>query len=170
MVRKIFAKNLKCSNIPVLLDRQLMTFELVLPLKRKSLGENFYQGDVDTWSQDDFSFDEDFNMIQDIPDQRVSINKGEKSKYSDSGVISGDYSDDPSFRRNVDHLDIDALSDGGFTDMAAYPGIRLPAVAERMTSDPLSVELESTLKHLNPAEVERRRKLMGRDFRYEKLS
>jgi len=132
-----------------------------------SLGENFYQGDVDTWSQDDFSFDEDFNMIQDIPDQRVSINKGEKSKYSDSGVISGDYSDDPSFRRNVDHLDIDALSDGGFTDMAAYPGIRLPAVAERMTSDPLSVELESTLKHLNPAEVERRRKLMGRDFSYD---
>merc|ERR1719471_1626877 len=51
--------------------------------------------------------------------------------------------------------------------MAAYPGIRLPAVAERMTSDPLSLELEATLKHLNPAEVERRRKLMGRNYSYD---
>ena len=103
---------------------------------------------LSSWSsRDDFSFEEEFNIS--------SSERGEKIK-GDSGVISGDYSD------VFKNPDVDTLSDGGFADMAVYPGIRL---GSEVPSDPLSVELETTLKHLNPAEVERRRKLMGRNYR-----
>ena len=103
---------------------------------------------LSSWSsRDDFSLEEEFNIS--------SSDRGENFK-GDSGVISGEYSD--VFR----NPDIDTLSDGGFADMAAYPGIRL---GSEVPSDPLSIELEDTLKHLNPAEVERRRQLMGRNYR-----
>ena len=123
--------------------------------------------DVASWcsgSQDtaDFSFDEDFQLTAGGPGQ----DRGEKSKFTDSGVISGDYSaGEPEPRAGPTTLDIDALSDGGLADMGTYPGIRLAEHGARLASDPLSVELESALKHLNPAEVERRRQLMGRNYR-----
>ena len=123
--------------------------------------------DAASWcsgSQDtaDFSFDEDFPLAAGGPGQ----DRGEKSKFTDSGVISGDYSaGDPEPRPGPATLDIDALSDGGLADMGTYPGIRLAEHSARLASDPLSVELESALKHLNPAEVERRRQLMGRNYR-----
>ena len=110
------------------------------------------------YSQDDYSFDGDFNFSNSAAVPTSELSRGEKSKYVDSGIISGDYSEE--LQRNT--LDIDALSDGGLADMAAHPGIRLT----KQASDPLSVELESTLRHLNPAEVERRRSLMGRNYRY----
>ena len=110
------------------------------------------------YSQDDYSFDGDFNFSNSEAVPTSELSRGEKSKYVDSGIISGDYSEE--LQRNT--LDIDALSDGGLADMAAHPGIRLT----KQASDPLSVELESTLRHLNPAEVERRRSLMGRNYRY----
>ena len=72
---------------------------------------------------------------------------------------------EPEPRAGPATLDIDALSDGGLADMGTYPGIRLAEHGARLASDPLSVELESALKHLNPAEVERRRQLMGRNYR-----
>ena len=110
------------------------------------------------YSQDDYSFDGDFNFSNSAAVPTSELSRGEKSKYVDSGIISGEYSEE--LQRNT--LDIDALSDGGLADMATHPGIRLT----KQTSDPLSVELESTLRHLNPAEVERRRSLMGRNYRY----
>ena len=124
------------------------------------------------YSQDDYSFDEEFNISNSVP--TLELSRGEKSKYVDSGIISGDYSEE--LQRNGANLDIDALSDGGMADMAALPGIRLPSdgggdhvtmgrIREKQPSDPLSVELEATLRHLNPAEVERRRQLMGRNYR-----
>ena len=112
------------------------------------------------FSQDDYSYDEDFNISSSV--QPLELSRGEKSKYVDSGIISGDYSEE--LHRNT-NLDIDALSDGGMADMAAHPGIRLAGARDKQPSDPLSVELESTLRHLNPAEVERRRQLMGRNYR-----
>ena len=51
--------------------------------------------------------------------------------------------------------DIDALSDGGFCEMGTYPGIAVPE-----TGVPPSA-LASALRHLNPAEVQRRRNLLG---------
>ena len=66
---------------------------------------------LSSWSsRDDFSFEEEFNIS--------SSERGEKIK-GDSGVISGDYSD------VFKNPDVDTLSDGGFADMAVYPGIRL---------------------------------------------
>ena len=104
---------------------------------------------LSTWSsQDEFSLEEEFNIS--------SSERGEKIK-GDSGVISGDYSD------VLKNPDLDTLSDGGYADIGTYPGIRL---GSEVPSDPLSLELEATLKHLNPAEVERRRKLMGRNYRF----
>ena len=129
-----------------------------MPRQSASASLNF--DTVSCYSQDDFSFDEDFNVSNYV--QTSELSRGEKSKYADSGMISGDYSDEPSLQRAA-NLDIDALSDGGFADMGTYPGIRL--AKEKLPSDPLSVELESTLRHLNPAEVERRRQLMGRNYR-----
>ena len=49
---------------------------------------------------------------------------------------------------------MDALSDGGFCEMGTYPGIVVPP-------DNLSTEIASTLRSLNPAEVERRRRLLS---------
>jgi hypothetical protein len=80
------------------------------------------------------------------------------SKYNDSGVMSGEYSEDVGGQG----FNIDAMSDGGFSDVCDYPGIR---VASKESSEPLSLEVESALRHLNPADVERRRKLMGRNYR-----
>ena len=124
------------------------------------------------YSMDDYSYDEEFNISNSVPTSQLS--RGEKSKYVDSGIISGDYSEE--LQRT--NLDIDALSDGGMADMAALPGILVPGASDvegdhvtmwghrsKQPSDPLSVELESTLRHLNPAEVERRRQLMGRNYR-----
>merc|ERR1711894_448279 len=54
------------------------------------------------------------------------------------------------------------MSDGGFSDIGNYPGIRVPS---KESSEPLSLEVESALRHLNPADVMRRRKLMGRNYR-----
>ena len=118
--------------------------------------------DITSWpSQDDFSFDEDFTMpITYHSVTNTGDHRGEKSKHWDSGVISGDYSED---LRRSDNIDIDALSDGGYADVSVHPGLRLGS--DRLSSDPLSVELESTLKHLNPAEVERRRRMMGQNYR-----
>ena len=124
------------------------------------------------YSMDDYSYDEEFNISNSVPTSQLS--RGEKSKYVDSGILSGDYSEE--LQRT--NLDIDALSDGGMADMAALPGILVPGASDvggdhvtmgghrsKQPSDPLSVELESTLRHLNPAEVERRRQLMGRNYR-----
>ena len=88
----------------------------------------------------------------------------DSSKFNDSGVISGDYSEEFGGPRRLDKdaMDIDAMSDGGFSDIGNYPGIR---VASKESSEPLSLELEATLRSLNPADVERRRKLMGRNYR-----
>ena len=88
----------------------------------------------------------------------------EPSKFNDSGVMSGDYSEElgSSSQRIDQTIDIDAMSDGGFSDFGNYPGIRVPS---KESSEPLSLEVESALRHLNPADVERRRKLMGRNYR-----
>ena len=88
----------------------------------------------------------------------------EPSKFNDSGVMSGDYSEElgSSSQRIDQTIDIDAMSDGGFSDFGNYPGIR---VSSKESSEPLSFEVESALRHLNPADVERRRKLMGRNYR-----
>ena len=88
----------------------------------------------------------------------------ESSKFNDSGVMSGDYSEElGSSSQRIDRtIDIDAMSDGGFSDIGNYPGIRVPS---KESSEPLSLEVESALRHLNPADVERRRKLMGRNYR-----
>jgi hypothetical protein len=87
--------------------------------------------------------------------------RGEPSKFQDSGVISGDYSEDLGAHRD---FDIDAMSDGDFSEVGNYPGIR---VASKESSEPLSMEVEAALRHLNPADVERRRKLMGRNYRWQ---
>ena len=125
-----------------------------------------------SWSTQDLSMEEFESELvhQENSSDRFSNYrsiKGEPSKFTDSGVISGEYSEDSIIRKNAtgfqDNLDIDAMSDGGFSEMGTYPGIRLASGKE--PTDPLSVELESALKHLNPAEVERRRKLMGRNYR-----
>ena len=125
-----------------------------------------------SWSSEDLSMDE-FPNFSDSIEQEGTLGglsnykslKGEPSKSSDSGVISGDYSEDSIIRKNSSKMgvDIDAMSDGGFSEMGTYPGIRL--ASDKEPTDPLSLELESALKHLNPAEVERRRKLMGRNYR-----
>ena len=88
----------------------------------------------------------------------------ESSKFNDSGVMSGDYSEElGGLSQRLDRtIDIDAMSDGGFSDIGNYPGIRVPS---KESSEPLSLEVESALRHLNPADVERRRKLMGRNYR-----
>eukprot|EP00092_Neocalanus_flemingeri_P012790 GFUD01013782.1.p1 GENE.GFUD01013782.1~~GFUD01013782.1.p1 ORF type:complete len:1377 (+),score=309.96 GFUD01013782.1:584-4714(+) len=129
-----------------------------------------------SWSSQDLSMEE-FDNYSESMHQEISSNKsinyrsvkGEPSKFTDSGVISGDYSEDSVIRRNTrgfhEHVDIDGMSDGGFSEMGTYPGIRL--ASDKEPTDPLSVELESALKHLNPAEVERRRKLMGRKYSYD---
>jgi len=127
-----------------------------------------------SWSSQDLNMEE-FNNSSDLIQQESSVNrfsnykslKGEPSKSSDSGVISGDYSEDSLIRKNSSRfdVDIDAMSDGGFSEMGTYPGIRL--ASDKEPTDPLSLELESALKHLNPAEVERRRKLMGRNYSYD---
>merc|ERR1719402_2038867 len=57
------------------------------------------------------------------------------------------------------------MSDGGFSDIGNYPGIRL--LETKHSSEPLGLELEAALKHLNPEEVERRRKLIGRNYSYD---
>merc|ERR1711971_147343 len=90
----------------------------------------------------------------------------ESSKFNDSGVMSGDYSEElGSSSQRIDRtIDIDAMSDGGFSDIGNYPGIRVPS---KESSEPLSLEVESALRHLNPADVERRRKLMGRNYSYD---
>merc|ERR1711971_80896 len=90
----------------------------------------------------------------------------ESSKFNDSGVMSGDYSEElgSSSQRINRTIDIDAMSDGGFSDIGNYPGIRVPS---KESSEPLSLEVESALRHLNPADVERRRKLMGRNYSYD---
>ena len=65
--------------------------------------------------------------------------------------------------------DIDMLSDGGFCEMGTYPGIALPPTS---TNDPVldgaegggglsAGQLANTLRSLNPAEVERRRRLLS---------
>jgi len=87
--------------------------------------------------------------------------RGEPSKHPDSGVTSGDYSASSSAFKN---LDIDAISDGGFTDMGNYPGIR---IASDKDSDSQSIDLASALRNLNPAEVERRRHRMGQNSSYD---
>ena len=94
------------------------------------------------------------------PEQRLSGDPGRTAiKYNDSGVMSGDYSED-----RVDHtIDLDTMSDGGFSDVGNYPGIRVPS---KESSEPSSLEVVSALRHLNPADVERRRKNMGRNYRY----
>jgi len=127
-----------------------------------------------SWSSEDLSMDE-FPNFSDSIEQEGTLGglsnykslKGEPSKSSDSGVISGDYSEDSIIRKNSSKMgvDIDAMSDGGFSEMGTYPGIRL--ASDKEPTDPLSLELESALKHLNPAEVERRRKLMGRNYSYD---
>jgi len=129
-----------------------------------------------SWSSQDLSMEE-FNISSDGNQMESLMNnvssnrsrKREPSKFTDSGVISGDYSEDSAIRKIApgpyENLDIDAMSDGGFSEMGTYPGIRL--ASDRESSDPISMELESALKHLNPAEVERRRKLMGRNYSYD---
>jgi len=131
-----------------------------------------------SWSSQDLNVEE-FNNSSESILQESSINRlsnykslrGEPLKSTDSGVISGDYSEDSVIRKNAsrfhDHLDIDGMSDGGFSEMGTYPGIRLASNSNKESTDPLSIELESALKHLNPAEVERRRKLMGRNYSYD---
>lgn len=131
-----------------------------------------------SWSSQDLNVEE-FNNSSESTHRESSINRlsnckslrGEPSKFTDSGVISGDYSEDSVIRKNAsrfhDHPDIDGMSDGGFSEMGTYPGIRLASNSNKEPTDPLSIELESALKHLNPAEVERRRKLMGRNYSYD---
>jgi len=127
-----------------------------------------------SWSDQEIDFDE---VNESSASADISMNafdrfktlKGEQMKSSDSGVISGDYSEDSVVRKNAPdlhhNLDIDGMSDGGFSEMGTYPGIRI--ASEKEPTDPLSLELESALKQLNPAEVERRRKLMGRNYSYD---
>ena len=89
-----------------------------------------------------------------------------QSKFNDSGVMSGEYTSDAGgsrVRLDTELPDIDAMSDGGFSDIGNYPGIRLPET--KHSSEPLGLELEAALKHLNPEDVERRRKLIGRNYR-----
>ena len=58
--------------------------------------------------------------------------------------------------------DIDALSDGGFCEMGTYPGIVVPEPG-------VNSALASALRHLNPAEVQRRRNLLGELNEYEAI-
>ena len=83
--------------------------------------------------------------------------KSEPLKPLDHGVTSVEYSANSWAFEN---LHIDVISDGGFTDMGNYPGIR---IASDKDSDSQSIDLASALRNLNSAEVEMRRHRLGQN-------
>jgi len=100
---------------------------------------------------------------------RLSANrsmKEEPSQFLDSGVISGDFSEDSEQRQNVSETqgNIDSLSKGCFSEMRTYSGIQLASNKE--STAPNNKELESALMHLNPEEVERMRRHMVQNSSY----
>jgi len=92
--------------------------------------------------------------------------KEDPSQFLDSGVISGDFSEDSEQRQNISETqgNIDSLSNGCFSEMRTYSGIQLASNKE--STAPNNKELESALMHLNPVEVERMRRHMVQNSSY----